>query len=618
MQDKDTMQYFRQKSLIFIQERRMHSAICTLLSFVLKCNYSEITLAIDSKGESRTDGRNIVLSLPDFTMDAGFDEHDWHILLKTLAHHEAGHCNYSRFSDIKNIRKWYGEYMHSNFGVSEKAAENIAKEMLNIIEDGRIERIITHVFPGTLLGFRFLNSEIRRLNIMAGESEFHDFMGNILSYSKTGLLGIGVARYSNTPFEQEFSKIRKRIDTAIGGNAELCYQETREILEKVAPYMAQFLEDDNLEQELEAAQAEEYTSDGGQADFAPDSDDLRPSPRVECPGLCADGKVDFSDVSVQMDRYEYAPDAREMEMAKQSLMESALRKPPAPTHSFSEFLQTVIHQRTSEKLDKVKGNVGQLQVLPASMLAKAKLLEREALKIRYQKKRKKKGLKRGSFDTQALWKIPANNMALFKRKGQPYELDCALSLLVDNSGSMGGKTEHGVQKSYIARAVSAILEEGLKNLMPYQMAVFNSIGKVATHTMIKGFEQKSVRGNYSWSSIAEYRPDGMNRESDSIRMAVEQLCKRHERRKILIVLCDGLPSDYESQSVGINDVRKAVLDAKKRGVTVIGCMFGDEVFCSKNLESFQKMYGKQNVMSCSTDNIDKKFNQLIIRLINAS
>jgi len=618
MQDKDTMQYFRQKSLIFIQERRMHSAICTLLSFVLKCNYSEITLAIDSKGENRTDGKHIVLSLPDFTMDVGFDEHDWHILLKTLAHHEAGHCNYSRFSDIEKIRMWYGKYMHSNFGVSEKASENIAKQMLNIIEDGRIERIITHTFPGTLLGFRFLNSEIRKLNIMVGESEFHDFMGNILSYSKTSLLGIGIARYSNTQFEQEFSKIRKCIDNAIGGNAELCYLKTKKILEEVAPYLAQLLEDGNLEQELAAAQTEEYTSDGEQADFTPDIDDSCPSPRVEHPGLSQDGVVDFGKVSEEMDGYQYAPDVREMEAAKQSMAESALRKPPVPTHSFSEFMQTIVHQRTSEKLDKIKGNIEQLLPLPPAMLAKAKLLEREALKIRYQKKQKKKGLKRGSFDTQALWKVPANNAGLFKRKGQPYALDCALSLLVDNSGSMSGKTTHGVQKSYIARAVSAILEEGLKKLMPYQMAVFNSNRKVATHTVIKGFDQKPAKGNYSWSSITEYRPDGMNRESDSIRIATEQLSKRQERRKILIVLCDGLPSDYESQSAGITDVRKAVLDAKKRGVTVIGCMFGDEVFCSKNLESFQKMYGKQNVMSCSTDNIDKKFNQLIIRLINAS
>lgn len=53
-----------------------------------------------------------------------------------------------------------------------------------------------------------------------------------------------------------------------------------------------------------------------------------------------------------------------------------------------------------------------------------------------------------------------------------------------------------------------------------------------------------------------------NKDGYSIRAAALDLAKRTERRKILMVLSDGLPSGYFSEAEAIDDVRTAVQAAR--------------------------------------------------------
>ena len=110
------------------------------------------------------------------------------------------------------------------------------------------------------------------------------------------------------------------------------------------------------------------------------------------------------------------------------------------------------------------------------------------------------------------------------------------------------------------------------------------------------------------------RPGGCNMDGYSIRVAVTQLLSRREKKKVLILLSDGLPSAYNSEAAGIEDVRDAVRDAKSKGVIVIPIMFGDQSFVSSEINKYRKMYGGE-VIACSPNRIEDEFCKLFKKLI---
>ena len=150
--------------------------------------------------------------IQDFLED-GWTVSEWMIALKAVTAHEAEHVNSSNFTDVEEIRTWYGKYLadtynldptigvniaadaqnaqeyslHAGSRISIRSgavesslciAQNVAPEVItynldptigvniaadaqNIVEDGRIERIAVQRRPGMVLPFRMLNEVIR-------------------------------------------------------------------------------------------------------------------------------------------------------------------------------------------------------------------------------------------------------------------------------------------------------------------------------------------------------------------------------------------------------------------------------------------------------------------------
>jgi cobalamin biosynthesis protein CobT len=153
---------------------------------------------------------------------------------------------------------------------------------------------------------------------------------------------------------------------------------------------------------------------------------------------------------------------------------------------------------------------------------------------------------------------------LEKKRG----LDTAVMLLVDSSSSMcGTKFKH-------AKKASLNLAHVLQSIhIPYGVAFFSSSGGLKHHIAVA----KNINENIPLDSFAGilmgYRPNGCNNDSDSILWAINKLKGRKEKRKIIIVLSDGMPSvgiwahsslhkicdeieksrDYEIYGIGIQD-----------------------------------------------------------------
>ncbi|WP_020593482.1 nitric oxide reductase activation protein NorD [Kiloniella laminariae] len=93
---------------------------------------------------------------------------------------------------------------------------------------------------------------------------------------------------------------------------------------------------------------------------------------------------------------------------------------------------------------------------------------------------------------------------------------------------------------------------------------------------IKGFDEKL--NNQVMRRISALKPGYYTRIGAAIRVMAEELEKRPNRQKLLLILTDGKPNDvdhYEGR-YGIEDARKAVQECRRKGITVFGVTIDQE------------------------------------------
>lgn len=213
--------------------------------------------------------------------------------------------------------------------------------------------------------------------------------------------------------------------------------------------------------------------------------------------------------------------------------------------------------------------------------------------------------KSGSINEDDLYKLAISELDFYMKQGDTNEFDGCAELLLDNSGSMG---EGKFSSRYYASRALAILEEGFKKKMPVKIVAFdayNKCGETVNHLVIKNWEERhpfSCSYNYY-----ENGPTGMgNKDGYSIRVATKELLARPESKKILGILSDGLPSYYNSDKEGFEDVREAVNEARRQGIEVFSIYFTNEMsrdFAAndKTSQTFLKMYGGNAICSRTED-----------------
>ena len=188
--------------------------------------------------------------------------------------------------------------------------------------------------------------------------------------------------------------------------------------------------------------------------------------------------------------------------------------------------------------------------------------------------------------------MSTNEKRLFNRR-EPDVHTCAVSLLIDGSGSMNSRTRYYDESSTRfkdALRAGAIIEEALRGLVPLNVTVFNTGYSEVTHHPLKDFDTtKDI--NHCWSFYQQGDgPYGGNADGYSIAIVGDELKKRPEDQKILFVISDGLPAFSD----GVEETRNAVRNLKQAGVKVIGIGVGEEALNSQT--DFLRMYEKQSVL----------------------
>lgn len=253
----------------WLSSKAVHRAVRMVLPSFYDGNSQNLRIVVDDSFQPRTDGKNVWVSLlPDALKDI-YPESTWQILIFVALCHEIQHGNSSNFEDIAAVAEWFQKYVKShNLPISDETAAGIAKEFLNIVEDGRIEAIAVVRWPGMFSGFRLLNEIIRdgtaiEEQALLPEAEFGHFQGNVLSYAKTGLYAPGIEAYSGSEMEAEFLKIKPFIDEGVSAKtSQGCREAVQKILAASAEYIAKLCkQSEALQKMLQsfASQNPEYT-----------------------------------------------------------------------------------------------------------------------------------------------------------------------------------------------------------------------------------------------------------------------------------------------------------------------------------------------------------------------
>ena len=643
----------------------------------------KIEVIVNDSMKPCTDGKTIYVSLIQDFLEDGWTVSEWMIALKAVTAHEAEHVNSSNFTDVEEIRTWYGKYLADTYNLDPTIGVNIAADAQNIVEDGRIERIAVQRRPGMVLPFRILNEVIRDGTTITGKSptkqgEYHDFWGNVLSYAKTGLYSPGADAYAGTRMETVFLGVQGLIDDGIASNcSSKCRDCVQEMLEDIAPYLVDLIkEDPDLENELKTQEiTEEYTSNQGTPEQGGGQGSSRPNPlRVPAPsaqsatleGSGKDGaseeeqgsgksgqqsesattgsqseqegeeeasaktpdksrQTGFSNTdrhSDPLDPSDLDEMRRQMEreLASANQAEAASKNQPDPDSPSKEDIESIKAEYSGRTMpiSYTTLNISHNSELPADLKTQATTLRREITRIRESKSRAAKGLRRGTLDTGALWKTGYHEDAIFSRKRNPDAGSAVFYLLIDDSGSQAeaaSKENQSLKKYQVARYSAAVVEEAVRGIFPCKIALFNQDCSRVNHYVIKGFDERKS-GNRSWNSLLSRGPGGGNADSVNIRIAAMELSRRPEKKKVLFVLSDGLPSAYGSRSEAYSEVRQAVLSARRKGVIVIPIMFGDMEFLTSSQKTYELMYEK-HIISCVPKEITPRlctlFRQVICR-----
>lgn len=256
------------------------------------------------------------------------------------------------------------------------------------------------------------------------------------------------------------------------------------------------------------------------------------------------------------------------------------------TNSFSErkyslptttsFDEEVDLSKTSnnEEFQKIINQVKSL-VLPIR-----ERLERSLLT--YKRNLVIKGKTRGRVNCKVLGSAEVNeNMnRIFKQTLKSPSNEVVVSILGDLSGSMSGKKVSLLKETTLAMA---LVMEALD--IPFEILGFNDVPSQAMNNfssqmedltrfnrtqnklrkyIFKSFDTKSLFG------ISLMEASGSNPDGEALSWAASRLQTRGEKRKILLVLSDGQPASDGDDSILCSDLKRRIEELRKNKIECIG------------------------------------------------
>ena len=172
---------------------------------------------------------------------------------------------------------------------------------------------------------------------------------------------------------------------------------------------------------------------------------------------------------------------------------------------------------------------------------------------------------------------------VFSNKKRPKDFgSLAISILCDNSGSMGGERIKSTRlSSYILSLVCSKLN------IPCEVAGHTTDGPGVLYYVYKDFNAPKGKEAVCMTQ----QPDWSNRDGMAIKVACERLAKRPEHKKLFIIISDGQPNHigYGGEEAA-KDMRNVLKEAKRSGIEYIAAAIGSDK------ERLKEIYGEDSVL----------------------
>lgn len=207
-----------------------------------------------------------------------------------------------------------------------------------------------------------------------------------------------------------------------------------------------------------------------------------------------------------------------------------------------------------------------------------------------------------------------NPRVFYKKDHESKEIDAVFTLLVDCSASMFNKmdeTKRGIvlfhevlNQLRIPHSIIGFWEDANEVKEGYQPNYFH---------MVHSFTDSFYVNN--GAKIMQLEPQEDNRDGFSIRVITEELEKRREKYKFLLVFSDGEPAAAYYDQNGIVDTHVAVSEARKKGIEVIGMFLSNGMIEESEELMMKNIYGKERLMIPSVSELTEQFTPLLKKLL---
>lgn len=528
---------------------------------------------------ARTDGQNIFLPYYEIITEELKKD------LLALTHHECGHC---RYTDFKEVRKNKSRAVHN---------------LSNIMEDVRIETLMSEDYPGAAFTLRGYNEKVynqyskRNWKI---EPMLERFFAGIFFTA----IGMDKLEFMElTPKWQELvNKVAEKINTLTSTAEVMAYaKELVDLLNIPEPKVNQNLKD------LFTQSIKDAIKNGKQSDSKDGKGEKRAMSKEEMEALQAalselsedelkqlremagektdDKKTGFKEENnPTMDSQ--APATFAGHRAKEQ--EAIKKEKPSsiPSRGWKNDFSITNHSiPVTTRFDQIKDFtktakspefIALWQELKPFINPIREKLERTL--IAPNRPHWKTNEPRGRINTRVLGlaSIPTNAFKVVERNNPEA---AAVVLLVDLSGSMHGEKVHVAQKA--ALAIAMVLEllgipfeilgfndHSSSNIRQFAAGVkdssrFNRTSSIIHHHIFKSFSSNTLFG------ITEMEADGSNPDGECVNWAAQRLLERNEKKKILMVFSDGQPASCGDNAILCSDLKRRIKELSK-SMHVIG------------------------------------------------
>lgn len=592
-----------------------------------------------TEGTSYTDGTNIYINIWEEFL--GATNPMLKAYLEASVGHESEHIRSSCFKHLERFVDLIGNYYYNKYGIDKRIGQKFGASLYNICEDGRIERIYTYRFPGSISSFKMLNGVIWRKNALdlnqTERSKYCDFMSAILCLSKTGVKPKNWdTLYANTDTDKALLDISNDITEIVNCNlTEDVIKLLLQLNDKISEFVKEGLEKDAefLKQldELQDAGYNISNSDEKQQSQA-GANGSGGGSSAHISGNQGSGSGQSQDLDSVMNKANSNAKDKTEEEIEQEIAdnEQNIQNDTTADDMLAEGEKEAAEEAknnkdddlTDEELSKISKDSGisidnaditnySSGITDANAVEPEEYVKEKAnyiynsLKKLFVKRdnRDIRNLKKGRLDNRKLarYKMMENTdtpeTKIFKRSNKDIIPDVSVLGLADISGSTSGELFKKIIDCL------ATIEGGFAPLLPIKLMTYEGGTGSPNINILKDFNNRIKRINYSATFKKIGRAGGGTPTAEAMAIGGHELKKRKEKKKLLFIITDGEPNDQEA-------VLKITKQLRSKAIKVVAILVQDGVN-RRVEENFEKMYDNKDFITAS----EEEFASILIKLL---